>query len=179
MNTAIQELTRFQIDRELHKQPYKPWNEHANIVEELLESIGFDVPKENRMKLVNAWTDFVEELSDNIAELKSEKDEGYRVDAYGDVIVFAIGAITKLGYDPEKVLLEIGKEINSREGKMVYGKFEKDLSIEAKSKWHKADFRWCLLDDNKKQRKRREAFFAATGQMGDDKEISAWVAELL
>ena len=32
--------------------------------------------------------------------------KGMVVDAYADVVVFAIGAIRKLGYDPEKVLLE-------------------------------------------------------------------------
>ena len=62
------------------------------------------------------------------------------VDAYSDVIVFAVGALMKLGYDPEKALLETAKEINSRVGEMVDGKFEKDLSPEAKTNWYKADY---------------------------------------
>ena len=33
-----------------------------------------------------------------------------------------------------------GKEINSRVGGMVNGKFEKDLSPEAQANWYKADY---------------------------------------
>jgi len=49
----------------------------------------------------------------------------------------------KLGYHPGMVLEEISKEINSRVGEMVEGKFTKDTSEEAKANWYKADFTKC------------------------------------
>jgi hypothetical protein len=140
--TAVSGITRFQRDRELDKQEYDALNEHTNIAEELLESIGFDVPKENRDKLEEEWKIFVENcrkyriVEDN-RRLLTEEEE---VDAYADIIVFAIGAIMKLGYDPELALQQTAKEINSREGKMVNGKFEKYLDEESKSKWYKANY---------------------------------------
>jgi len=137
MNIAISEIVRYQTDRKLDRNKYDAINEHGNIVEELLESVGLDVPKENRPKLKEKWVVFVDEtLEENIA--RAGEDDN--IDAYCDVIVFAIGAIMKLGYDPEKALLEAGKEINSREGVMVDGKFEKDLSDSAKAKWYKANY---------------------------------------
>ena len=42
---ALQEIMKFQSDRGLDKKVYSAPNEHANIVEELFESMGFDVQK--------------------------------------------------------------------------------------------------------------------------------------
>jgi len=179
---AIEEIMRFQFDRGLHKQPYNPINEHTNIIEELLESIGFDVSKVKREDLSNYWNIFVSELesTETITRLDVETQGTWeQIDAYGDVIVFAIGAIAKLGYDPEKVLLEIGKEINSRSGYMINGKFEKDLSIESKAKWYKANFKHCELAGSEKLQKRRKAFFATEGYMGSEQEVEEWVKSIL
>lgn len=54
-------------------------------------------------------------------------DEHEQVDAMADVMVFAAGAIHKMGYDPTEVLKETLKEINSRQGEIdpVTGKWEK------------------------------------------------------
>ena len=138
MSKVLNELIRFQTDRRLHLKPYSPYNEHANIVEELLESIGIDTPKGDRPELAANFANFVMENSVGKDMIVTTSDD--RVDAYADIIVFAIGAIMKLGYNPKKVLKEVGKEVNSREGSMVAGKFEKDLSDEAKAKWYKADY---------------------------------------
>jgi len=63
------------------------------------------------------------------------------VDAFADIIVFATGSIVKLGYDPEKVMDEVLKEIESRTGKMIDGKFVKDLNVEMyKAKLEKCKF---------------------------------------
>ena len=147
---AIKEITRFQTDRDLDKKDYDALNEHASIVEELFESVGFDIPKENRAKLKEAWGLFVQDTANTneIATINTFSPEGIfpeneKVDAYCDIVVFAVGAIMKLGYDPELALLEVAKEINSRKGEMVHGKFEKDLSEEAKANWYKADFTNC------------------------------------
>ena len=142
MNKAIEEIIRFQTDRGLHLKNYNSINEHTNIIEELLESVGMDVPKKSRESLTKEIEQFITRMEVmGIATLvDTPHGDNERVDAYADVIVFAIGAILKLGYDPIKVLLEAGKEINSREGTMVNGKFEKYLTDEAKAKLYTADY---------------------------------------
>lgn len=143
----IKEIIRFQVDRGLDQKPYTPENEHANLVEELFESLGFDVPKENRDKLLLRWMEFVSSAAiDNIA-LRDDEFTELRVDdivdAYCDIVVFSIGALMKLGYEPKAALAEAAKVVNSRTGSMVNGKFEKDLSPEAKANWYEADYSKC------------------------------------
>jgi len=181
MSIAIKELMRFQLDRGLHKQPYNPSNEHVNIIEELLESVGYDVSKENRGQLAKYYDLFVKNLILNETAIPLDGNSfgtWEQADAYADIIVFSVGALTKLGYDPEKVLLEVGKEINSRTGVMKNGKFEKDLSHEAKDKWYKASFAHCGLEKSKKLQRRRRAFFAAEGYEGSESEIKKWLEDL-
>lgn len=146
INTAIEEIERFQRDRGLDTAKYNSVNEHTNIIEELLESISFDVPKNNRRKLSKHINSFYNILEfDNVIINKDSSKEDI-VDAYCDIIVFAIGALMKLGYNPEEALLETSKEINSRAGTIINGKFEKDLS--KKDKWYKADYTKCKIKDN-------------------------------
>lgn len=145
MSNAISEIVRYQTDRTLDKQDYNPMNEHANIFEELLESIGMDVSKENRPKLKANLDLFVSNLAVNEVVEVGSTTTGEKADAYVDVIVFAVGALLKLGFDPEKALIEGGKEINSRIGTIIDGKFEKDLSDEAKQNWYKADYKKARL----------------------------------
>jgi len=145
MSNAISEIKRFQFNRGLNFQNFDSLNEHTNIVEELLESIGFDVPKENRSKLAESVKEFVNKLfiDDVVKESNTNHDVYEKVDAYADIVVFAVGALIKLGYEPEEVLLETCKEIHSREGEMIDGKFIKFDTPEAKAKWHKADYSRC------------------------------------
>jgi len=138
----MKELILFQTDRGLDKKEYVAHNEAANIFEELLEAAGFDVAKKDRPKLKTELSGFVSDLMEEgiaVATPKPPTKED-RADAYCDIITFAVGALLKLGYDPEKAIIECGKEINSRAGSMVDGKFEKDLSDEAKANWYKADY---------------------------------------
>ena len=141
MENPVNRIITFQLDRQLPLQDFEATTENVNIIEELLESRGFDVPKENRTALRLAWSQFTKELQNQEIAVKTEH-LAYEdvVDAYCDVIVFAVGAIMKLGYHPTIALHETGKEINSRRGAIVDGKFEKDLSDEAKAKWYKADY---------------------------------------
>lgn len=115
--SALKELKRFQTDRGLHLKPFELKAYYNNTIEEL------------------------QELADGVAN----DDINEQVDALADVAVFALGDIMKLGYDPEKVLLEVAKEINSRVGTFVDGKFQKDKSQEAQANWYKADFSGCRL----------------------------------
>lgn len=136
---ALAELTRFQTDRGLDTNEYVFINEAASIVEELLEADGLDVPKENRPMLKEELGGFFQHLLDcGVANVHPNPDRP--VDAFCDIVTFCDGAILKQGYEPELALLECGKVINSRVGTMVDGKFEKDLSVEAQSMWHDADY---------------------------------------
>ena len=177
---AIQEIMRFQFDRKLHEKPYNPVNEHINIVEELLEAIGFDVPKDNRDFLIRDWASFITMAEErNIIIREDAQNENYEVDAYADVIVFACGAIMKLGYDPEKVLTEVSKEINSRPGRMVGGKFEKYTDTRAKSLWYTANFKYCSLEGQVRLEKRREAYRLVHDCVADDETVERWVKTLI
>lgn len=147
MSVALKEIEKFQTDRALHKKEYIPITEHINIVEELFESVGIDIPKENRLKLEQMWLQFTSEVTQAEVGIRkfsyAELPEHEKVDAYVDIVVFAVGAIMKQGYDPHNALIEGAKEINSRRGSMVHGKFEKDLSEDAQALWYKADYSTC------------------------------------
>lgn len=104
--------------------------EASFIIEELLESTGKFSSETGRelatmlaVKLVKQGTAESEQI----------------VDAWGDIIVFAVGTIAKSGYDPAKVMEEIYREINSRKGHLVDGKFVTDSSVPA----YTADFSTC------------------------------------
>ena len=170
---ALQEITRFQMDRELDQKPFDWAVEATNIVEELIEAIGVNDRNVAILCVGDIQLRIREKVQAGLVIAPSITDQ---VDALADVIVFACGALTKLGYDPEKVLVEVGKEINSREGSMKDGKFVKDKSPEAKAKWYKADFSNTKLC--KTTQRQREAFFATEGYMGSDEEVSLWVMNL-
>ena len=134
----MEELIKFQTDRGLDKQEYIALNEQINIVEELLELVGYDVPKDNRIALMHEWNKFIIEVISKKIALFVGHNESTAPDALCDIITFAVGGLMKNGHNPLLAIEQCGKEINSRVGSMVDGKFEKDLS---KSKdWYKADY---------------------------------------
>lgn len=134
----MEELIKFQTDRGLDKQEFIALNEQINIVEELLELVGYDVPKDNRTALMHEWNRFVSEVASKKIALFVGNNESTVPDALCDIITFATGGLMKDGHSPLLAIEQCGKEINSRVGSMVDGKFEKDLS---KSKdWYKADY---------------------------------------
>ena len=47
-----------------------------------------------------------------------EDNENGQVDALADIIVFSVGALHKMGYNPESVMQETLKEILSRKGEL-------------------------------------------------------------
>jgi predicted HAD superfamily Cof-like phosphohydrolase len=137
--SAIKEIMRFQSDRLLDKQPFDDLNELTNIVEEMIELWGYDVPKEQRDDLKQRWKLFIEYLI-SVMKLKRTNNDG-KVDALNDIIVFCIGGIMKLGYNPECTLNEVAKHINSRVGSIINGKFEKDMS--KKHLWYEVNYERC------------------------------------
>jgi len=138
----MQELIRFQTDRKLDQKAFELDNEVASVFEELLEAGGLDVPKANRPALKAELKLFTASLiQKNIATVaQGVQGTHEKVDAFTDIIVFATGALLKLGHNPIVAIEECGKEVNSRVGEMVDGKFEKDLSEAAQANWYKADY---------------------------------------
>jgi predicted HAD superfamily Cof-like phosphohydrolase len=133
---CVKEIKRFQTDRLLDKQPYNHKTEVLHILEELVEMLGFEsLYARDRAETIYQHFIYYEPVEDDKL-----------VDAYADIIVFAIGSIMKLGYEPECVLNEVAKEINSRVGSIIDGKFIKDKSPEARAKWYKADYEKCKKD---------------------------------
>lgn len=150
---ALKELEKFQLDREINKQEFNIRIATMNVMEELLEAHGIGDNKDRKLSKImyQSMLNLVDTVK---GDEQFSRDMGYTfeeptiegmVDAFCDVQVFAGGEITKLGYSNEKCLLEVGKEINSRTGEMVNGKFEKFKTEEAMAKWYKADFSGCKL----------------------------------
>jgi predicted HAD superfamily Cof-like phosphohydrolase len=146
-NMSISELMRFQKDRGLHKNTYDWENETMNIVEELLEAKGYDVPKKQRESFLKPLSQYLRSMAaTNPMIMWLRPSSAEMVDAFADIIVFCVGAIMKLGYDPEKVLVEVAKEVNSRKGRILNGKFEKYTKSEPEyEETYKAQYSTCTL----------------------------------
>lgn len=113
----FQKIVDWNNERGLLERGFHFKNEVSFIAEELLESTGkYDSVsgREEALRLAN----------EIVGEIEPEAEKV--VDAMADIIVFATGAIAKLGYDPAKVMDEVYKEINSRTGQLVDGKFVKN-----------------------------------------------------
>lgn len=112
---------------------------------------------------IKAWSDerlitqqepdrngFIAMIVEELGEFIEAPDTEGRIDAMADIIVFAYGEIAKYGYDGDKVMDEVIKEISSRVG--AYNpetkKWQKDKSPQAQAKWYTADFSKCKLESN-------------------------------
>ena len=88
----------------------------------------------------------------NITEELGEYLEAFKIgnkndviDAIADIRVFCATELTKMGYDIDKVDNEVLLVIESRIGEWddTNNKFQKDMSKEAVSQWHIADYSKC------------------------------------
>jgi len=131
---SIDGIIKFQKDRLLDKQPFIFETEVLHILEELVEMLGYE-SLYAREKAKTIFQHFR-----NHEPVEEEK----LVDAFADIIVFAVGSIMKLGYEPKCVLNEVSKEVNSRVGTIINNKFVKDKSPEARAKWYRANYNQCL-----------------------------------
>jgi len=128
--SILKKIVDWNNERGLIERGFNHKNEISFIIEELLESTGkYDsiTAREESIRIAETIT--------NNEDVNKEEI----VDAFADIIVFATGAIAKVGYDPDKVMNEVFKEIDSRKGKMIDGKFVKDLDVEM----YKSDFSIC------------------------------------
>ena len=155
--TVLRELRKFQEDRLLHKQEFNLRVASMNIIEELLEAHGVHESKERNVsdKVYREMLMIVDKVDTSIAYGAQMEAQivpvGWDdfVDAFCDIQVFAGGEVGKLGYDNEKALTEVSKEINSREGAIINGKFVKEQSLKAQAKWYKADFDKAKLSEKR------------------------------
>ncbi len=135
--TTLSRIVKWNKERQLIKKPDLQ-NETAMLIEEIIEMNTPLKSKEAR-----------EEAKSIASDIKAMAS-GYQptphqvVDAACDLIVFATGLIAKMGFDPDSVMEEVQKEINSRVGGIdETGKWVKDNSPEAKTKMYTADFKKC------------------------------------
>ena len=86
-------------------------------------------------------------IVEELGEFIEAEDTDGRIDALADMVVFCLGEMAKYGYDGDKVMAEVMKEINSRVGAYVpeTKKWQKDKSPEAQANWYTADFTDCKL----------------------------------
>ena len=134
----LKEIVKWNKERNLLQYP-KLRNETEFIVEELIEMVTPLTSDEARVE--------AKEIADTIITLGSgfEPGEARVVDAACDMIVFATGIIAKMGFDPDKCMTEVMKELNSRVGEVTDGKWTKDKSPAVKANWYKANFGNCRI----------------------------------
>ena len=130
--TILQKIIKWNEERGLIKKGFNHPKEVSFIIEELLESTGKYDSLSAREK---------SEIISKEIVIDGEVEKEKVIDAFADIIVFATGAIAKVGYDPDKVMDEVFKEIDSRKGKLVDGKFVKDKDVEM----YVPDFGKCKL----------------------------------
>lgn len=126
----LTKIVEWNKERGLIERGFNHKKEASFIIEELLESTG-NYDSLSAQENVDTYTnEIITDTPENTEIL---------VDAWADIIVFATGAIAKLGYDPKAVMDEVYKEINSRTGTLIDGKFVKDPN----AKIYKAELAKC------------------------------------
>ncbi len=119
--TIFDQIVKWNEERKLLEKGFNQEKEVSFIVEELLESTGKYDSLTARTKAEAITKDICQDLDTNPETV---------IDALADIIVFATGGMAKLGYDPNTVMSEVLKHINSRTGKIIDGKFVKDTDVE-------------------------------------------------
>lgn len=131
----INRIVKWNKDRLLDKQEFDLRVETINIIEELIEINYTSLKSDKARALANQIYGFI-----NSSE---QMDKDNVIDGLCDIVVYAIGSMYKLGYEPNECMDETLKEIETRTGSIIDGKFIKDKSREAKTKWYKADYTKC------------------------------------
>lgn len=126
----FEKIIEWNRERGLLEKGFNHEKETSFIIEELLESTG-------NYNSINA-REKAEQYAKEITSDVNSKDHEV-IDALADIIVFATGGIAKLGYNPSAVMNEVYKEINSRTGTLIDGKYVKDPN----AKKYEADFTHC------------------------------------
>ncbi len=125
-------IVEWNRERGLLEKGFDHEKEVSFIIEELLESTG-------NYDSLSARNEAVAMAQKITADSQNNPD--HIIDALFDIIIFATGAMAKLGYNPSKVMDEGFREINSRTGTLVDGKFVKDPNAQT----YTADFSTCTF----------------------------------
>jgi len=132
--SIFQRIVKWNEERMLIKTPKEAnlWNEVSFIAEELLEMTS-------DLKSGEANIEAKKIVTEKFSQKENPTDEQI-IDAAWDIIVFATWLIRKKWYNPDIVMNEVLKEIESRKWEIINWKFIKDKTEEAKKAWYKADF---------------------------------------
>lgn len=134
----LNRIVEWNKERGLDQQEVDISNEVSFIVEELIEMT-------TQMKSEEA-RNYAQIVTNNMFSVDIMPSNEQVADAAADIIVFATGLILKSGFNPEIVMDEVLKEIESRVGSEdETGKWVKDRSPEAQAKWYKANFNKAKL----------------------------------
>ena len=131
----IKAIKIFQRVNKLVDQGFNYKVEVLNVLEELLETL-------NKYETENA-REVAEEIYTTYFANQEVGDDNKLVDAFNDLAVIGLGAIMKLGYDPECTLTQVAEHINSRRGEIVNGKFVKSKKEEDVKLWKPVKFEEC------------------------------------
>ena len=145
-SNPIKQIEQWHKERLLDEQEYDPFNALTNDIEEILEGLGYKVPKEKRSELRVLIEPMIATLVSQLKLTYEKPNTEDIIDSCCDKIVFNIQNIEQLGYDPECCLNETIKEISTRTGSIIDGKFQKDTSEEAMSKWYVANYSKCKVN---------------------------------
>lgn len=82
-------------------------------------------------------------IAEELSELLRANTMEDNIDAYADIIVYVTGAIWKCGYDPDKVMYEVLKHVESRKGS-----WNSDMGkwVKQPSEVYKPNFDICRYD---------------------------------
>jgi len=130
--TVLGKIKKWNEDRGL-LNTFNLNNEISFIIEECIEAMK-DIDSKTARKMALNQVKLLNSIKGN------NTTPVQMVDAFADMIVFATGAIYKLGYDADKVMKEVQKELDDRTGNMIDGKFIKDK----KDSRYIADFSKCV-----------------------------------
>jgi|OM-RGC.v1.026426322 Phosphoribosyl-ATP pyrophosphohydrolase. len=125
-------IVEWNKERNLLALGFDHTKEASFIIEEVLESSGQYDSETARQRALETASSMVGSATASPEQI---------VDAWADIIVFATGGIAKAGYDPASVMEEVYKEISSRTGTLVDGKFIKDKDVVP----YKANLSRCKL----------------------------------
>jgi len=160
VKTTEERVQDWNQERGLIKTPgeLKVANNISFVIEECIEALT-DMKSEEARKSALVIADTIrtgniKQLADIAQEEKLNQgpdiivpDPEQVIDAAGDMVVFALGLIRKQGYDAGLVMKEVLREIESRKGSIIEGKFTKDKSPEAQALWYKANFKKALIKE--------------------------------
>lgn len=136
------DLYNWREERRLNRATLRHDLIYINILEEVLEGIAPSMRKQDvRVVASLIFRKYADE----------EVYEHDIIDSLFDIGIYSINGIREMGYEPELVYKEGFKEIDSRVGEWsdIEGKWVKDTSEYAKSKWYKADFKKCEIENIK------------------------------